>query len=153
MALSDINGIIAEVLDLIADEVRDSGTRVETRLEPAIPMIVVDRVQIQQTLINLAHNALEAMSEVTDQPKALQISSRHDDAGILIQVKDSGCGITNPAAIFEPFFTTKEQGMGMGLAICRSIIEGHGGRLWATNNDGGGATFSFALPTHLDNQA
>jgi C4-dicarboxylate-specific signal transduction histidine kinase len=115
-------------------------------------MIVVDRVQIQQTLINLAHNALEAMSEVTDQPKALQISSRLEAAGISIHVRDSGCGITNAEAIFEPFFTTKDHGMGMGLAICRSIIEGHGGRLWATNNEAGGTTFSFALPTHLGYQ-
>jgi hypothetical protein len=151
MASSDINGIIAEVLDLIADEVRDSGTRVETRLDPGLPMIVVDRVQIQQTLINLAHNAIEAMSEVTDVPKALQISSRLEAAGILIHVRDSGCGIANQGAIFEPFFTTKEHGMGMGLAICRSIIEAHGGRLWATKNEGGGSTFSFALPTHWDN--
>ena len=88
-------------------------------------MVVVDRVQIQQTLINLAHNAIEAM-----------------------QVRDSGRGVANPSSIFDPFYTTKESGMGMGLAICRSVIEQHGGGLWATPNEGPGTTFSFTLPLH-----
>lgn len=111
-------------------------------------MVVVDRVQIQQTLINLAHNAIEAMEGVTDRPRILSVSSRRVNLAILIQVRDSGRGVANPSSIFDPFYTTKESGMGMGLAICRSVIEQHGGGLWATPNEGPGTTFSFTLPLH-----
>lgn len=148
--LSDINDIVVEALKLMADEIRDSGIIVETDLGASLPMIVVDRVQIQQTLINLAHNAIEAINGVTDRPKVLVLISRRDGVDILIQVRDSGCGIAHPTSIFDPFFTTKENGMGMGLAICLSIVEVHGGRLWATPNEGAGTTFSFTLPLHPD---
>jgi len=90
------------------------------------------------------------MQGVTDRTRILSLISRRDGVDILIEVRDSGCGIANPASIFDPFFTTKENGMGMGLAICRSIIEVHGGRLWATANEGAGTTFSFTLPLHPD---
>ena len=105
-----------------------------------------DHVQIQQTLINLVHNAMEAMAGLTDRPKSLVLRSRRQGEELLIQVRDHGVGIKDSALVFEPFFTTKESGMGMGLSISRSIVEAHGGRIWATANEDVGTTFSFTLP-------
>jgi two-component system, LuxR family, sensor kinase FixL len=110
-------------------------------------MIDADHVQIQQTLINLVHNAIEAMTAVTDRAKSLLLTSRRHGEELLIQVRDNGSGIKDDlTGIFEPFYTTKESGMGMGLSISRSIVEAHGGRIWATANDDAGMTFSFTLP-------
>jgi PAS domain S-box-containing protein len=150
MVSSSINEIITEVLKLIADEARESGTSIQTDLAASLPLVVADRVQLQQTLINLAHNAIEAMTEVNNWPKMLSLASRRQGENVLIQVRDTGHGIQDADSIFEPFFTTKDKGMGMGLAICRSIIEAHGGRLWAEPNQGPGATFSFTLPARGD---
>jgi len=148
--LSDMNDEIREVLSLIGNEFRDADIVVETQLQPDLPAIMVDHIQIQQTLINLMHNAIEAMQDVMDGPRRLSIVTQCDAVDILVQVSDSGCGISNPASIFDAFFTTKENGMGMGLAICRSIVEMHGGRLWAAANENAGTTFSFTLPLHPD---
>ena len=150
LVLSDINDTVLEVLNLIASDIRDADIGVDTELAPDLPMIAVDRIQIQQILMNLARNAIEAMEGVRDRPRKLSLVTRCDGVEILMQVRDSGCGIANPASIFDPFFTTKETGMGMGLAICRSIVEAHGGRLWATPNEGAGTTFSLTLPLHSD---
>ena len=145
----DVNQIVVEVLRVLSDELRDNGIIVETELEADLPMIHADPVQIQQTLINLVHNATEAMSGVTDRAKSLLVSARRQGDELLIQVRDHGVGIKEPTLIFDPFFTTKESGMGMGLSICRSIIEAHGGRVWATANEDAGMTFSFTLPLGL----
>ena len=149
-APSDINEIINEVLRLMLDEMRDSGIRLETDLDAGLPDIVADRVQIQQTLINLLHNGIESMAGITDRPKLLSLASRLDGNWVVVHVRDNGHGIPNPASIFDPFFTTKDSGMGMGLSICRSVIEGHGGRLWATPNETAGTTFSFRLPLNQE---
>jgi len=141
-----LNQVVAEVLHVLSDELRANRIIVETELEADLPMIEADHVQLQQTLINLVHNATEAMHGVTDRAKSLVLSSRRQGAEILIQVRDHGIGIKDPTLIFEPFFTTKESGMGVGLSICRSIVEAHGGRLWATANEDAGMTLSFALP-------
>jgi signal transduction histidine kinase len=93
---------------------------------------------------------MEAMAGMTDRAKSLVLSSRRKGDELLIQVRDLGSGIKDPALIFEPFFTTKESGMGMGLSICRSIVEAHGGRVWATANEDAGTTFSFTLPLAVD---
>ena len=146
MVATDLNEIVQEAMGLIGNEIVDAGVVVTTDLAPTLPRVVVDRVQIQQALVNLARNALEAMKSVTDREKRLSILCRQDGTNVLIQVRDTGSGIPNPTAIFDPFFTTKESGMGMGLAICRSIVDAHGGRLWAVQNDGPGATFSLTLP-------
>ncbi len=142
----DMNQILAEVLHVLSDELRDNCIIVATDLEADLSMIEADHVQIQQTLINLVHNAIEAMNGVTDRAKSLVLSSRRQGEELLIQVRDSGFGSKDPTVIFEPFFTTKESGMGMGLSICRSIVEAHGGRVWATPNEDAGMTFSVALP-------
>src|SRR5262249_23606587 len=110
---------------------------------------VGDRVQLQQVILNLVMNGIEAMSSVADRPRELLVRSRrHESDHVLVAVQDVGIGIEpeNQKRIFETFYTTKPQGMGMGLAIARSIIENHGGRLWAVPNDGPGMTFQFALP-------
>jgi signal transduction histidine kinase len=114
-----------------------------------LPLIFADRIQLQQVILNLLMNAVEAMSENTDRRRELLVRTGVDESGgIMVAVRDSGPGVApeNLAHLFTPFYTTKPQGMGMGLAICRSIIEAHGGRLWVTNDDIG-ATFQFILPS------
>ena len=144
--LLDVNQIVAEVLRVLAHELRDNNISVATDLGADLPMVAADHVQIQQTLINLVHNAIEAMDGVTEGAKSLVLSSRRQGEEILIRVRDHGHGIKDPTLVFEPFFTTKESGMGMGLSISRSIVEAHGGRVWATANEDAGMTFSFTLP-------
>ena len=148
-ALLDVNQIVREVLRVLSDELRDNGIVLDTTLDADLPMIEADAVQIQQTLINLVHNAMDSMAGVTERPKSLVLSSRRQGNDLLIQVRDHGVGVTDPTLIFEPFFTTKASGMGMGLSISRSIIEAHGGRVWATANEDAGMTFSFTLPVSV----
>jgi signal transduction histidine kinase len=122
-------------------------------LAPALPMILGDRVQLQQVIINLVMNGIEAMRSVADRPPELVILSRQDETQqVLVSVTDCGVGIfaENADRLFNPFFTTKSGGMGMGLSICRSIMEAHDGRLWATANVPHGATFHFTLPVNAD---
>jgi C4-dicarboxylate-specific signal transduction histidine kinase len=146
----DINDAISEVIPLLQHEV--FSHRVSLRLELALtlPAVLGDRVQLQQVIINLIVNGMEAMAPVTDRSRELVVRSQLDASGeVLIAVEDSGIGIDpeNAKRLFNAFFTTKPSGMGMGLSICRSIIENHGGRLWASRNAGHGATFQFALPS------
>jgi len=114
-------------------------------------MTLADRIQIQQVIINLVHNAIESMEDVTNRPRLLSIRSRRDATNIIVEIRDYGRGLENAEKIFEPFFTTKENGMGMGLAICRSIVEAHDGRLSATTSETQGTTFSFTLPIRSSN--
>jgi signal transduction histidine kinase len=117
-------------------------------------MILGDRVQLQQVIINLVMNGIEAMQSVTDRPRELVIRSCQNETQVLVGVTDSGLGISaeNADKLFDPFFTTKASGMGMGLSICRSIMEAHGGRLWATANLPHGATFHFTVPVNVDTE-
>ena len=144
----DINDVIQEVLALAERELYENRVRLERQLTNALPLVLADRVQMQQVLLNLIMNGIEAMLAVTDQPRSLWVQSRVDDSGdILVAVRDSGTGLGSEAdRIFTPFFTTKANGMGMGLSISRSLVENHGGRLWAMPNSPMGAVFSFTLP-------
>lgn len=145
-----MNDVIQEVCNLIRDEVHAKGIVLNTDLQSDLPTTLADRVQMQQVIANLARNAIEAMETVMDRPRELLISSRKDGDTIVIDVADCGVGITDTEAVFEPFVTTKQGGMGMGLAICRSIVEAHGGRLWAANKSPCGAVFSLAIPMFGD---
>ncbi|WP_457584844.1 PAS domain-containing protein [Ensifer canadensis] len=137
--------IIAEAQNLMAEEAARRRVRVEVDVENNLKLVPMDRVQIQQVVINLMRNGIEAMAS-TPPPRVLGLSVRSIEDTIRIAVSDLGKGVDFPDRIFDPFFTTKEDGMGMGLAICRSIVEAHGGRLWAEKNDRQGTTFFFTLP-------
>lgn len=143
----DLNEVIGEVLHLLSTETARRRVVVETELAQDLAPVVGDRVQLQQLVFNLLLNAIEAMDSVIDGPGKLFIrSKRPGPETVLVQVRDSGPGIKDPEKIFDAFFTTKEHGMGMGLAICRSIVDAHRGRLWAESADGPGTIFSFTLP-------
>jgi C4-dicarboxylate-specific signal transduction histidine kinase len=145
----DPNETIRDVAALAQSELSRHGVALDTRLADDLPRIVADRIQLQQVILNLVVNATEAMSGSRDGRRELSIDSALDDSRhVMVAVRDSGPGLDpkNVDRLFDAFYTTKPQGLGMGLAICRSIIEAHGGRLWATANDGRGATFQFVLP-------
>jgi len=149
----DINDVVREIIALVQRELISHQVSLRTELAPALPMILGDRVQLQQVVINLVMNGIEAMQSITDRPRELVIRSRPDETPrVLVSVTDCGDGISaeNKDRLFNAFFTTKSSGMGMGLSICRSIMEGHGGRLWATANVPHGATFQFTLPVNAD---
>jgi PAS domain S-box-containing protein len=144
----NIDHAIEEVVHLTEDEALRKGVVLRTELAGDLPFVLGDRVQLQQVLLNLIINGVEAMSSVADGPRELLVYSRlHESKQVLVGVQDFGVGIEpeNLKKIFDPFYTTKSQGMGMGLAISRSIVENHGGKLWASPNDGPGATFQFTL--------
>jgi PAS domain S-box-containing protein len=144
----DINEVIQEVLVLAGRELYEHEVLPDHQLKADLPSVLADRVQLQQVLLNLIMNGIEAMAAVRDRPRLLGLQSRIDESGdVLVAVSDSGTGISLELdRVFTPFFTTKANGMGMGLSISRSLIEGHGGRLWAAPNSPHGAVFSFILP-------
>jgi C4-dicarboxylate-specific signal transduction histidine kinase len=146
----EINDAILEVLGLAHGEVVKHRIAVRTQLADNLPTLRGDRIQLQQVLLNLIVNAVEAMSGTADGPRELQIDTAEAGPGsVRVAVRDSGPGLP-PAGLkrlFEPFYTTKPGGLGMGLLISRSIVEAHGGRLWASVNEPRGASFTFTLPT------
>jgi PAS domain S-box-containing protein len=149
----DVNEVIREVIALVNRELTSHKVSLQIELAPTVPTIMGDRVQLQQVIINLVMNGIEAMQSITDRPRELVIRSRPDERQqIIVSVTDSGVGISpeNADRLFNPFFTTKSSGMGMGLSICRSIMEAHGGRLWATASIPHGATFQFTLPVNAE---
>ncbi len=149
-----VNSLIGDVGTLIEGAALRNQVALETDLAPDLPAPMGDRVQLQQVIVNLILNGIEAMSEVADRPRRLMIRSQMQNSDeILVAVRDSGVGIApkDEKRLFDAFFTTKAQGMGMGLSISHSIIEAHGGRLWATRNNDFGATFQFTLPVDRDN--
>jgi PAS domain S-box-containing protein len=145
----NLNGLITEVVRLLGAESSRRRVAIETELQTDLQSVPCDRIQIQQLILNLLMNGLDAMDSVTDHPKRILIRSQTNNVRTaLVEVEDRGEGLADCERVFEPFFTTKEHGMGMGLAICRSIVEGHNGKLWATPNKTCGTTFSFTLPFH-----
>ena len=149
----DVNDVVREVIPLVQRELTSHQVLLRTELAPALPVVFGNRVQLQQVIINLVMNGIEAMESVTDRPRELAIRSHQVDRGqLLVSVMDRGVGISPEDAdrLFNAFFTTKPDGMGIGLSICRSIVEAHGGRLSASSNQGPGATFQFVLPLHRE---
>jgi len=143
----DANELVREMVVMLRGEANRFGVSIRTDLDADLPRVTADRVQLQQVLMNLMLNAIEAMKETGG---VLTVKSQRDENGrVMISVSDTGVGLPAGKAdqIFNAFFTTKPQGSGMGLAISRSIVESHGGRLWATPNDGRGAAFHVTLPT------
>jgi len=144
----NINDVIVEVISLIDGEIRRNRISLQTKLSSDVPVVLGDRIQLQQVILNLMLNAVEAMSEVSQERRELWVSSVKDADGALVTVRDSGVGLDTAAIdrLFEAFYTTKPHGMGIGLAVSRTIIRAHGGRLWATLNEPQGAVFQFTLP-------
>jgi PAS domain S-box-containing protein len=145
----DINEAIREVLGFTGHALRSRDVAVQLRLPAGLPLALGDRVQLQQVIMNLIMNGADAMASVSERPRILQIEAGHDDGrSVLVSIRDSGTGIDEDILqrIFEPLFTTKSTGMGMGLSICRSIVEAHGGRLWASAAQPYGTDFQFTVP-------
>jgi PAS domain S-box-containing protein len=152
----DLNEAILDVIDLTRSEVLRHGVLQQTQLATGLPLIEGDRIQLQQVILNLIMNAVEAMSGIGEEARELLISTEMEPTGgVLVTVRDSGPGLdpTSVDRVFEAFYTTKPEGIGIGLAICRSIIEAHGGRMWVTANAPRGAVFRFTLPLRRDEPA
>jgi C4-dicarboxylate-specific signal transduction histidine kinase len=147
----DVNELLHEVMPLVRDALLKDNIDAHLELADSLPRVKGDRVQLQQVILNLVMNGIEAMHQIARGPRRLEISSRLLESGeVAVTVRDSGVGV-EPATfekLFEPFFTTKPSGMGMGLSVSRAIVESHGGRLWASRNDGPGASFHVALPVY-----
>ena len=144
----DINEAIREVVGLTRGEAVKNNISVQTQLAEGLPRIQGDKVQLQQVILNLIINAVEAMSSVPEGSRELLIGTRKDVGGVVVVVQDSGPGLSPESLdrLFDAFYTTKASGMGMGLSICRSIVEAHGGQIWASRDVGPGATFQLTLP-------
>ncbi|PYN00909.1 MAG: hypothetical protein DME08_02790 [Candidatus Rokuibacteriota bacterium] len=143
----DVNALIQDVVSLVRSDATTRGVSIDLELAAGLPVVLADRIQLQQVVLNLIMNGLDAMR--TSDDRRLAIATRVSADGVVrVSVSDRGSGIAECELplVFEPFYTTKPQGLGMGLSIARSLVEAHGGRLWAQNNSNGGATFSFTLP-------
>jgi C4-dicarboxylate-specific signal transduction histidine kinase len=153
MARFDVNDAVLDVIAVTRSELVRHGVSLQTQLATGLPLIEGDRIQLQQVILNLILNAVEAMSGIDNGARELRISTgREGPIAVLVTVRDSGPGLDPQSVdrLFEAFYTTKPGGLGMGLAICRSIIQAHGGRLWAIANEPRGAVFQFTLPLERD---
>jgi C4-dicarboxylate-specific signal transduction histidine kinase len=149
----DLNQAILDVIVLTRSEVLRHGVSLQTQVAAGLPAVDGDRIQLQQVILNLILNAVEAKGGIDEETRELRISTETDaSGGVLVAVRDTGAGLDARTAnrLFETFYTTKPEGLGMGLAICRSIIEAHGGRLWASANEPRGTVFQFTLPAERD---
>ncbi len=145
----DLNDATQEVISLSLSDLQRNGAIVRHELADDLPLVTGDRIQLQQVILNLLRNASDAMRTVADRPREVLVKTEREEGNrVRLSVKDLGIGFDAEAAdkLFEAFYTTKDDGMGVGLHVSRSIIEAHHGRLWATVNNGPGATFSFAIP-------
>jgi C4-dicarboxylate-specific signal transduction histidine kinase len=145
-----LNRVIEQIAALAEGQAERNHVAIKLELSPDLPIVLCDSIQLQQVILNLIVNGIEATTSVTDRPRMLTLRTEAEDKGqVRVSVRDSGVGLNEEVMgrLFEPFFTTRPKGMGMGLSISRSIIEAHGGRLWAESNTSGGATFQFTLPS------
>lgn len=142
----DLNAIVREVARLMQEDLQRWDVELDLALEPALPPVMVDRVQMQQVLVNLFRNGIEAMESTPRGNRAIHVTTRRTGPAVEVEVRDTGSGVEQPDRIFDPFYSTKSDGMGMGLAICRSIIESHEGKLWANSTGPEGTSLVFTLP-------
>ena len=145
----DLNNLVDEVFGLVRDASSRHQVEIRSELGRGLPTVNADRVQLQQVVLNLVMNAIDAMRDVHDGPRRLTVRTRAEEPSqVVVSISDTGIGVGEDLTdrLFEPFYTTKASGMGMGLSVSRSIVESHGGRLWASVNRGPGATFTFTLP-------
>jgi two-component system sensor histidine kinase TtrS len=145
---SDVNGLLKEVLDLVEPEARKARVDLSLELSPQLPPAMADGIQVQQVVLNLMRNSIEAMTEVPEPQRRMSVKTESVNGHVEVSVADSGpgCSAETLQHMFDAFFTTKQSGMGMGLSISRTIVEAHGGRLWATANGQRGLTVRFSLP-------
>ena len=145
----DVNDAVREVVQLLHSEIIGRNVALSMDLAPGLPAVWAGRIEVQQVMVNLLLNALDAVKDVPPDRREILVRTRPDEDAVVVAIRDRGCGIQSPDinSIFEPFFTTKPVGLGMGLAICRRMIQAHGGRIWAANNEDAGATVSFSLPS------
>jgi C4-dicarboxylate-specific signal transduction histidine kinase len=151
----ELGGVVSDAVDLVRREAFQSAAKVQTQISGVLPPVRGDRTQLQQVILNLSINGLQAMASIRDRERRLTIrTQKHDSDQILVAIEDVGTGVDSDALgrLFEAFYTTKKHGLGIGLSICRSIVEAHGGRIWASNNEGPGMTFCFTLPIHDGNR-
>ncbi|HED18298.1 MAG TPA: GHKL domain-containing protein [Gammaproteobacteria bacterium] len=148
---TDINRLVSDVTHLVETETTATSTDIQLKLCNNQPMLTLDRLQIQQVLINLISNGIEAMNDVAPPNRVLTISTTHDTNDVVLTIEDHGCGVSEAIAdtLFDPFVSGREKGIGLGLSISRSIVEEHGGRLWYTGLPDGGSCFCFSLPLTL----
>jgi signal transduction histidine kinase len=149
----DLNVAVSDVLRLVAGDARKRHVQIRTELAQDLPLVFGDRTQLQQVLLNLIVNGMDAMQSTPEPARHLSVQTKSNgDGGIEVAVEDGGRGIVpdDSRRLFEPFFTTREEGMGIGLSIAQSIIAAHRGRIWAENNANGGATFHFTVPAAQD---
>jgi C4-dicarboxylate-specific signal transduction histidine kinase len=145
----DFNAMLREVINWVQDDLDRHGVRLDLALSRPLPTVQADRILVEQVMLNLVNNAIDAMHAVAPAQRRLAIETSVDEQGtVQVTVADRGAGIApeNESRLFTPFFTTKERGLGLGLSICRSVVEMHGGRLWHDARDGGGTAFHFTLP-------
>ena len=149
LAPCDFNAMLREVLGWVRDELDRDRIRVDLALEQPLPSVQADLILVEQVMLNLVNNAIDAMHATTPSQRRLSIETRAEQGAVRVTVADRGSGIApeNEPRLFTPFFTTKERGLGLGLSICRSVVEMHGGRLWHEPRPGGGTAFHFSLPT------
>jgi C4-dicarboxylate-specific signal transduction histidine kinase len=151
----DLDEVAREVIALSANELQRNRVLLQTAFSEQLPLVKGDRVQLQQVILNLLLNAADAMAGIVDRPRTLLVKTDlHDDGSVRLAVRDCGIGLDPQALgiLFKAFYTTKDQGLGIGLSISRSIIERHAGRIWASANEGPGATFTFCIPRAFDDQ-
>jgi C4-dicarboxylate-specific signal transduction histidine kinase len=151
----DLNEVIADSIAFLQREIQNRRVVLKSDLQTGLPPVVADRIELQQVVINLMVNGMQAMDRVSDRPRLLMVSTRGEDGQVVLAVQDAGIGLDSASLtrLFSPFFTTRPAGLGLGLSICRSIVESHGGRIWASTNEGPGATFRVALPLSTGSMA
>jgi two-component system sensor histidine kinase DctS len=149
-----VNGVVEETIGFAESDARNRQVVIRADLSPADPAVDADPLLLQQVVMNLLRNAMDAMAETAPASREIQVAVRQADGQVTVSVADRGAGLAPEVQrqLFQPFFSTKPEGMGMGLNICRSILEQHLGRLWAEPRDGGGTVFSFSLPLEVDGE-